>query len=183
MKNPKTTIIGILLIVGTLCGVGVQLLRGETVDLQAVIAAVLTGLAGVGLVTAKDAPAKCLLPILLIPALLMPGCITIRAIDDTGTQSLTTRVDVDAIVAITQLVIANTPAALELIPQIQDALAKPDSPSKTDQLLALLEQARVLLEVFRTNQSAAVIDGSDFLGGDITAPGPFLTLRPDGSVR
>ena len=169
MKNPKTTIIGILLIVGTLCGVGVQLLRGEPVDLQAILATIVSGLVGIGLIAAKDASTKCLLPVLLIPAFLVTGCVTVRTIDDTGAQTVTTRADVDAILVCTQLIMTNAPTAFELVTQIQDALAKPEGPNKTDELLALLEQARVLIETYNANR--------------LTGLGPFLTLRPDGSVR
>jgi len=156
MKNWKTTVMGLLLIVGALSGAGYQALSGKPVDTAAVAAAIVTGL---GLLVAKDfnvsGTAKVLIPLLLIPALALNGCITVRTIDDTGGSTTTTRVDVEAIVVITQLVMTNAPAAWELVQQIQDALDKPDGPSRTDELLALIEQARVLIDAWNANQKAA----------------------------
>jgi len=99
--------------------------------------------------------AKCLIPLLLIPGLALGGvaCITVRTIDETGAETTTTRLDVEVIVAITQLVMTNAPTAIQLAAQIQELFEQPPSASREERLAVLLEHARVLLETYYANQS------------------------------
>lgn len=52
MKNWKTTLLGVLTIIGAACGAGVSLLNGNPVDYPSLVAAVT---AGWGLIHASDA--------------------------------------------------------------------------------------------------------------------------------
>ena len=64
----------------------------------------------------------------------------------------TTSVDTAAIVLCVQLIMTNTPTAIELARQIQDLFSQPDSPEKDDRLVLLLEQAETFLQIYAANQ-------------------------------
>ena len=93
-----------------------------------------------------------LISILLAVALLLPSCITVRHVSDTGEVTETTSVDTEAIVLCVQLIMTNTPAAIELARQIQGVAATPETPEQADQLALLLEQARAFLQIYAENQ-------------------------------
>ena len=88
----------------------------------------------------------------LLAAALLTGCITVRHTSDTGEVTETTSVDTAAIVLCVQLIMTNTPTAIELARQIQDLFAEPDSPDKENQLALLMEQARAFLQIYAENQ-------------------------------
>jgi len=93
-----------------------------------------------------------LISVLLAVALLLPSCITVRHVSDTGEVTETTSVDTEAIVLCVQLIMTNTPIALDLARQIQTMYDEPDSPAKEDRLALLLEQARAFLQIYAENQ-------------------------------
>ncbi len=51
MKSWKTTVMGILAILGAVIGIGTAYLQGQTIDYTSVIGSVM---AGIGLIAAKD---------------------------------------------------------------------------------------------------------------------------------
>ena len=93
-----------------------------------------------------------LISFLLATVLLLPSCITVRHISDTGEVTETTSVDTDAIVLCVQLITTNTPIAIDLARQIQGVAATPETPEQADQLALLLEQARAFLQIYAENQ-------------------------------
>lgn len=150
MKNPKTTAIGILLIVGTLCGVGVQLLRGEAVDLEATIAAIVAGLGGLGLVLAKDAggkTVKCLIPLLVIPGLVLSGMMM------SGCETMTQAERIELLVATQTAVVQTLQSAYEIYAANEALQAQLGEAEFQRQLLerqARLQEAATYLQYLQT---------------------------------